>query len=71
MDIHVIPHYGVRAISNRAPSCSITISDEGSGGYVSSGFGDAGDVAFVLAGSYLGAALGWLAGAMLVAWLGA
>lgn len=69
MDTRITPHYGVRVISNRERHSIVVREDGGGGGYALSGSDGAGDLAFILAGSYLGAALGWFAGMMLVAWV--
>ncbi len=69
-NVKIIPTYGVLAVSNRIPSITITGDSEGIGGSgFASGISAGGEIAFVLACTYGGAAIGYMAGVLLVALL--
>lgn len=63
-NVKIVPTYGVRVVSERVRATEIT-GDSG-GGYISSGRSDAGDLLLILAGTYGGAAIGYLVGIALV-----
>lgn len=57
-EIIVHAQYGIRCVSN-VPSCRIESEPgSGGGGGYGSGSSSSGDAAFIMAGSYLGAAVG-------------